>query len=140
MIEQTYKSKRVKVYQPPKTYYGSQNNVGTIARDTYQSTQRKITVDEYRRREKIVQELFQKCPYKAGDIVYPKKASEYEFFGPVKVLNIVDEYWRMGKDEEWPKTDYPLIVSFVPVTGESKDVTNCTVNFLTVNNEHMVSC
>ena len=80
--------------------------------------------NEAKRRSAIVQKLAEECTYKEGDLVSTIKPSDSD----ARVLRICREYIHMGKDEEWPKSDNPFLVTAQYVN--SNTIFNCTINYL----------
>lgn len=81
--------------------------------------------NEAKRRSAIVEKYARECPYKEGDIVSTIKPS----VGDVQVMRICREYIHMGKDEEWPTSDNPYLVTAQYVNAPHK-IFNCTINYL----------
>ena len=77
---------------------------------------------EAKRREGIVHTLVKNCPYKEGDDVISIKGES------VQVIRICKEYIHMGKDEVWPPTDNPFLVT--AKYADKNTIFNCTINYL----------
>lgn len=77
-----------------------------------ESTGNLTIIDEVKRRDAIVQELFRTCPYNVGDIVKPhSKEEEAKYGSNILVEFICNSYTQLGKNEKWPKSDSPMIVT-----------------------------
>lgn len=89
-----------------------------------------VNVELYReaqRRDKIVKELFKNLQYKAGDDVVPVKCANPDE-ELATIVGVCSCYAHMNKDNDWPATDNPLIVT----ARRKKDNTIyfCTTNYL----------
>ena len=80
--------------------------------------------NEAKRRSAIVQKLAEECTYTEGDIVATIKPSD----GDIRVIRICRDYIHMGKDEDWPKSDNPFLVTAQYV--KDNKIFNCTINYL----------
>lgn len=128
MIQITYPSTK------PKVVYNTTFDT-SLAKN---AALKKVTVAEYSRRDKIIKDLVQALgPLNYGDTAYPKNKQEYEKYGGLMILGVVHSYKEFN--EEWPKNDNPMIVSFYPMNDRSQ-VINCTTNYLTKRNEHLAIC
>ena len=130
MIIQSFPTKKQAVYQQPANDDGTAIMPWYSEREKYQAKLRKISPSEYIRREDIVKELYNSAPYKTGDTAYPNKPKDFKLYGACRIMGICSAYMHMDKDEEWPKTDNPLLVTFSPLSDPQK-VMFCTVNYLT---------
>jgi hypothetical protein len=130
MIIQSFESKRQQVYQPLAAVNDGPTMPWYSEREKYQAKMRNILPSEFIRREQIVKDLFAGCPYASGDVLYPVKPQDFKKYGACRVLGICSSYMYMDKDEPWPKTDNPMIVTFQPLTNPNNTMF-CTVNYLT---------
>jgi uncharacterized protein YfaT (DUF1175 family) len=85
-------------------------------------------MQEAKRRDARVKELYAKCPYRPGDTCIPVDAEEAELYGEVRVVAIADSYSKFGKHEKWPESDNPMLVSFA--SAKTHETMWCTTNFL----------
>lgn len=99
---------------------------------------KKITVDEYMRRDKIVQELYATVKLKAGDTAYPVPISGYTKYGAVIVVGVCKTYKDFGEDGHW-NDDNPMIITFSPLKQRDQHIF-CTADYLVHRNPHLNSC
>jgi len=85
------------------------------------------------RRDELIKKLYRECSYRSGDEVEyvndndKKKNPEDRLV----VMNIVDSYTKIGKDEKWPASDNPLIVHAKQFKQDgSVSEFFCTTNYL----------
>jgi hypothetical protein len=125
MIQETYASKRpAQVYQPLAT-----TSPYFTTKEIAQATARSITPAEYVRRNDIIKQLYTECPYDKDDIVYPANYSDYQKYGPVKIVGVCDDYSQFSFDTKWSKNDNPMIVTFVLLNDPDRTMF-CTTNYL----------
>lgn len=137
MIQKSFQSKRpVPVYQPPAHNYGTP---WYSPKEIALATARKITPAEYVRRDNIIKELYGKCTFDTGDIMFPDDPKGYAEYGPVLIIGVCQSYSDFAPGDKWPKNDNPMIVTFCPVSNKSQHVF-CTVNYLTDKNPIVESC
>lgn len=91
-----------------------------------QAAAKKITVVEWRRRDKIVREEAAKCPFVKGSIVFPTSLAKYEQYGSCTVTGISSVYNDFADNEEWPSSDLPYIIHAI---GKDKGTIQATANF-----------
>lgn len=133
MIEKTYPSKKLPV----------QSVVTTLVKrfftpaDEAQARLRKISTEEYVRRDKIIRTEWNACPFKEGDIVYPKAQKDYMDYGPVKITGMLRSYKDTAIEDEWPKNDNPFILTIQPLKGK-QDLVFCTANWVAKSNPHLL--
>jgi hypothetical protein len=70
-----------------------------------------ITAAEWERRDKVVSDMAQSCPYKVGDTFYPMAEDWYKSHGKCIVEGKVISYLEIDKTDEWPKDDEPFIIA-----------------------------
>lgn len=89
----------------------------------------KNIADEARRRDKIVQQLYQECSFRKGDTAFPSDEKIANIIGTkLIVLAIAKSYSDLGKGTKWPAGDNPLMVD---VKSYDKDTVFCvTTNSL----------
>lgn len=103
---------------PTKTPVKQHNVVTYPDNSVYANAgKRKITVDEWHRRNKIVKELFAECDVKQGLSYLPKAQSAIHQYGVCKVEKLFRNYWDFPIHEEWPKDDHPYIITVSPERG-----------------------
>jgi hypothetical protein len=86
----------------------------------------KITYEEFKRRDEIVQELFRMCPYIKGDRVVPKDAEKRRKYGIMTIQGMCRSLFDLEHDDiAWPPNDNPMIVTCSTESGEM----TCTTNF-----------
>lgn len=134
MIEQTFPSKTDTVsvisklpwipHQPP--------NVQQLA------DAKSITIDEYMRRDKIVQQLYDTVSLRAGDTAYPISATGYAKYGAVIVIGVCKSYKDFGEDGVW-NDDNPMIITFSPIKKRDEHIF-CTADYLAHRNPHINAC
>ena len=118
MIEYSLPSRR----QPPV-------KTGFVPAPALVSPTAQTIIGEAKRRDDIIKQMFKNCPYKEGDIVKPYSAAGIKQYGDdVIVEKICDTYAKMGKSEEWPKDDCPMIVTAWSNKTSSRFF--CTVGYL----------
>lgn len=128
MIQQSFPSKRlVTTYTPP---------AWNSARDVALAKSRGISVQEFVRRDAIVKECAKTVEVDLYGHAFPKSKKEYDALGEVIVTGICQTYADFSRNEEWPKNDNPMIVSFYAVKDRSKSFF-CTANYLTKENLHV---
>jgi hypothetical protein len=91
-------------------------------------------LDEAKRRDNIVHNLYSQAGYRAGDTVVCSTKEHAEQWGEqIQVLAIAQTYAQMGRNEKWPNNDNPMIVH---ARSHLKNTTFfCTTNFLTKRRE-----
>jgi len=96
----------------------------------YQQAQRKkISVEEFVRRNNIVLQEAGKCNFATGQVVYPCFLDKYEDYGACKILGIANSYADMNEAaDSWPSTDLPMVVHAVPLKP-GKHPINATAKF-----------
>jgi hypothetical protein len=88
----------------------------------------KITYDEYKRRDDIVQELFRMCPYVKGDRVVPKDPDKRKQYGTMILVGVCRNLIELAHDDlKWPPNDNPMIATCS--TEKQNGEINCTTNF-----------
>ena len=137
MIEKTYPSKRiVTVPAPgaptPGTYYS--------VYERSQAELRGISVEEYCRRNTVVQVLSTQCGFYNGETVYPVERDEFELYGQCQIVGVCRNMSDLGLDFKWPENDNPMILTFRSSKPTQKNHIFCTTNFLTKKNTHEVTC
>jgi len=133
MIEKTYPSQRPKpVYKPHVT-----GSAWFSSKDYQQATIRKITPLEYVRREKIVADLHEGCPFRSGDTGYPSQLKDYEKYGAFLVTGVLSTYSDTAYDYEWPKSDTPMILTIKSLKDAAK-ILFCTPGWLVQKNPHLL--
>lgn len=84
---------------------------------------------KFAERDRIVKELFRKCPYWVGHKVIPEtEAGQKKYGTDIVVTGVCSSYAHMGKDEAWPTNDNPMIVS--AYSNDKKMHFFCTIDFL----------
>lgn len=133
MLSETYPSKRtpIAVYQPPTPFF--------TQREVHGASARKITPQEFVRRNLVVENLYKTIPLKKGDTVYPIDAKEYEKVGACVVVGVCSSLFDFAPDSKWPKDDNPLLISFYPLSDEQNHFV-CTTGYLSKENKHLVTC
>lgn len=83
---------------------------------------------EIQRRDGIITKLAQEFlkVFSIGDKVVIK--GRPQFGKELTISNVVKGYHQFGKEEKWPKTDYPLIVSLY--NSDDNTIVTCTTNSL----------
>ena len=112
--------------EKPKSYSVSSSSYATSVNipPLHESMQFEIT-----RRDNIVKDLARNCPFKPGDTATPVSPAAKEKWGKkILVQKICGSYAHLGKDEPWPKTDNPMIIT--AWSHEKKTALFCTVDFL----------
>ena len=93
-------------YTPRKTYPSDVTPISDLTKK--QSELR----HEALRRDQIIRNLNKEIKYKEGDRVsLASDAAAAKYGKEIYVTKIVTSYAQMGKDEEWPASDCPMIVS-----------------------------
>lgn len=88
-----------------------------------------ITVEEWKRRDNVVRQMYQRFMYAIGEKFYPPTVKEYEDYGECIVQAVVDNYSNMDR-EDWPKNDNPLIVLASTTNANATDKQfYCTTNY-----------
>lgn len=83
---------------------------------------------EAMRRDRVIKKLLDEAGYKVGDIVECSIVSAREKYGDIKVEKMLDSYIKMGKDEKWPESDCPFLVTCF---SEKENIRfTCTVHYL----------
>lgn len=139
MIVEMFPSKK-KPVEPFTTHQGRKPHIPTQGRYARQwleqkALERGITADEYLRRDTIIKSLVEACLFAVGQVGYPYKKKDYEKFGALRVRYFTNSLDQLPKDEVWPTSDNPLIMSCERVDGGG--VVTCTTNFLTMSNLHL---
>lgn len=133
MIEQTYPSKRTKSVG----FLTNTKNSFFSPVEAIQARIRKITVEEYVRRDKIIRNEWNACPFKIGDTVYPKSQKDYIDYGPVEITAMLQSYKDTSIEDEWPKNDNPFILTIKPLKGD-QSLVFCTANWVVKTNPHLL--
>lgn len=107
--------------------------------ELHQASQRNITVEEYRRRDRIVKDEAGKANILVGERCYPVTKKDYEKYGALVVLGVCRLYSDFAIDDEWPKNDNPFIYTLAPMEDRTKSFF-CTRNWVTKNNNHLNAC
>ncbi|MDE3022289.1 MAG: hypothetical protein KGI54_10550 [Pseudomonadota bacterium] len=130
MIEQSFPAKKTKL----------EVVLSSSPSDIWESNKRKITLEEYRRRDTIVRKYASECKLKVGDTCYPVELSDYVEHGAMLITSIVQHYKDFGFSEEWPDNDNPFLISLKSLTNKGA-VMFCTTNWVVAKNPHlMVEC
>ena len=138
MIELTFASKRV-VTPPPVLEMSKLPWYPSIPPNVQQLAEAKgITVPEYLRRDKIVQELYATVKLKAGDTAFPVNASGYAKYGASIVIGVCKTYKDFGTDGVW-NDDNPMIITFSPLKKREEHIF-CTADYLVHRNPHLITC
>lgn len=134
MIEQTFPNKKEYLSEISKLPWIPHQpaNVQQLA------DAKSITIDEYMRRDKIVQELYGTVSLRAGDTAYPVSATGYAKYGAVIVIGICKSYKDFGEDGHW-NDDNPMIITFAPIKKRDEHIF-CTADYLTHRNPHINVC
>jgi len=114
------------VYGPPPGSYN--NNTPLYGYEYAQAAAKKITVLEWRRRDKIVREEAFNCELVKGSIVYPTTLAKFEEYGSCKIVAISSTYSDFGDDEVWPASDKPYILHAVGLVKDT-GIIQATSNF-----------
>lgn len=138
MITESFPSKRPKVVP---TYYPQQQqgykppwySPGDVA----QSIQRKITTEEYIRRDKIVHELVNASNWFVGDTAFPSNKKDYEKYGVFLVEGIVSSYKDFATDHVWPPSDEPLILT-IKNLHKPPTILFCSSSWIVKKNPHLM--
>jgi hypothetical protein len=137
MIVKSFASKRTK---PIISYLPQPANPAWYTAAEYaQAKARNISVEEYVRRDKIVQKLATECPYQTGDTAYPSFKKDYMLYGAVLIVGVTRSYKDFSHDHDWPKNDNPMIVTFAPLNDRKQHIF-CTTNYLVKKNPYLVTC
>lgn len=137
MIELHFPIKKTaKVYQVPVKVPSTPLSIYTPM-EIAQAQLKKISPEEWRKRNAIIVEEAHNFFAKVGDTVYPSEKTDYEKFGAFIVIGICHSYKDFG-DTEWPKSDNPLIVQIRQIDGK-KTVLNATPSWLIKRNVHLCS-
>lgn len=134
MITETYAGKTPQVYQlthKPAPFFTDKEVKAAIAR--------KISPQEFVRRDNIVRDLYAKTKLEAGDTAYPIHAKAYEESGACIIVGVCKSLHDFSADSKWPKNDNPMIVSFHSV-GEPEKHFVCTYDYLSLENRHLITC
>lgn len=79
------------------------------------------------RRDRVVRDLYSKCPYKVGEVCFISTSGKKSYGTAATILSIAKCYADLGKDYEW-KNDNPMIVYAISDTGQHFF---CSVDYLT---------
>lgn len=110
------------VHQPPV------NNVVELTANTEAVKSQKLW-DETIRRDKIIRELFAKCPYKVGDqVMFCHEKDEKKYGKTLTVTKIIATYAQWSRQEQWPDNDNPMIVHVL--VKETAEILFCTTNMV----------
>lgn len=136
MIEQTFASKRETItLEEMKVlpwYPSKPHNIQQLA------DAKKISVEEYMRRDKIVQELYATVRLKAGDTAFPLPVAGYTKYGAVIIIGVCKTYKDFGEDGHW-NDDNPMIITFSPIKKRDTHIF-CTADYLVHRNPHTNAC
>ena len=139
MIELTFASKRVVAPPPPVLEMNKLPRYPSTPANIQQLADAKnISIHEYMRRDKIVQELYATVKLKAGDTAYPIPASGYAKYGAVMVIGVCKTYKDFGTDGHW-NDDNPMIITFSPIKKRDEHIF-CTADYLVHRNPHIMTC
>lgn len=125
MIEQTFASIRPKV----RVFGSFTGNKWYSPADHQQASLRKITPEEYRRRDDLIRELTNGIKFQIGDTAYPSEEKGLEKYGQCIVTGITRSYKDFLPTEEWRKGDNPFVMAFRPEKDKSSTIL-CTANYL----------
>ncbi len=140
MITQTFPSKIKPLLPPPIVGAGVYQHKGApwyTPTEIQQANMRKITPQEYVRREEVIRQKALACPFKIGDTVFPADRKDYEKYGAFLVSGVLASYKDTATDHEWAKGDNPLIVTLRSLK-DGNNVMFCTSTWLTKTNLHLV--
>jgi hypothetical protein len=119
---------------PP--FKGSQQGAHTFSqplRDVPKNKTKYLDIEEYRRRDKIIKDHYNRCIVKVGDRVRPMDDKTFKDNGWYKVMGIDknwDDYCGNEVDEtqvKWPSNDVPMIVHAL---GEKPETGACVATFM----------
>lgn len=82
-----------------------------VEKEKERAEQRKLSVEEYRRRVGVVSRASNTCPFQTGDTIWPKDKKDREEFGQCIVMNITRHFDSYG-DTDW--CEPPMILSLKP--------------------------
>lgn len=111
-------------------------------RDVYAATKRKIHMEVYMARDRIVRQNAQNCPFRVGEEVMPRTREDQETYGKCRILAICQNYYDYG-DDAWPESNVPLIVHFEVINPPTKMKNHQffgTINFFEKANEPSQAC
>lgn len=135
MIEQTFASKRV-IKPTPITklpwYPSTPPNIKALA------DAKGISIAEYLRRDKIVQELSATVKLKSGDTAFPVPAKGYADYGACIVVGLCKTYKDFSTDGHW-NDDNPMIITFASIAKRGQHIF-CTADYLVHRNPHTTTC
>lgn len=136
MIEQTFASKKETITLEEMKilpwYPSKPHNIQQLA------DAKKISVEEYMRRDKIVQELYATVKLKTGDTAFPIPITGYTKYGAVIVIGVCKTYKDFGEDGHW-NDDNPMIITFAPLKDRTTHIF-CTADYLAHRNPHLNAC
>ena len=125
MIEQSFPSVRPK----PAPIHGFSGGKWFSLQEHAQANLRKISVEEYRRRDDVIRELTNSIKLQIGDTAYPHDEKGLAKYGQCIVVGISRSYKEFLPTEEWRKGDNPYVMSFKP-SSEKNSIIMCTANYL----------
>jgi hypothetical protein len=70
-----------------------------------------ITPAEFLRRDTIVRTMYEKNPWKAGEVLIPKNDQDLKTYGKCTVRSVYKNYSEFSPHDEWPVGDVPYIIS-----------------------------
>ncbi len=100
---------------------------------------RKISDEEWSRRDEIVRTLWRTHLFNVGDTVYPTSESAYKKYGAFMVKGMVSSYRDLPITEKWPDDDEPFVLQIMCIK-ERTTILNCTVGYVSKQNLHEVTC
>lgn len=124
MIEKSFPSTKPTTYQgyysPPRVPQQQQlpHRLPTAAntpiiyeRDRARAATYGITIEEFMRRDAIVRDLFLKCNWKPGDVLWPYNEENRRRYGRCTLRGVYKSYhdFHVEEAKRWPKDDIPLI-------------------------------
>ena len=124
MIAEHYSAPTEKKYSPPSHYTAPWTS------DYEKAKKRGITVLEYHKRVKIVEEHCEKLEVNIGDLAYPHSASLFHKYGKARVHAVCRHYDDYG-EAKWDDA-LPFIVQASFETSPN-EVFNCTAAYLVKN-------
>lgn len=146
MIKERFSSIRPKKqYFPNHTPYNYKEHKDTVvlppdgnihtALTEERAQKRGLSVEEYRKRVRIVAEASKACAFQHGDTGFPKFKKDYEKYGKMMVVGVVRHYDDWGT-VEWDETA-PYILTVSPLKDRNVTV-NCTHGWLVKELPHAV--
>jgi len=90
-----------------------------------------ISPEEAVRRDNIVFDLWQACPFHVSEPVMAKSVEDRKTYGKLSIRGIFRSYSEFHANETWPSDDVPYIIT---CDSEHKGTIICTSSFLTKGN------